>query len=68
MNNNVNLRFDMRANDREPITVQEDDEKNDVNQENINRGLTECVEYSSDQNTNEHKQCGRKWYVPRDKP
>ena len=54
MNNNVNLRFDMRKNDRENLMAQEDDEEKDVHQENLNRCLTECFESSSDENKNTH--------------
>ena len=39
---------------RGSTTAQEDDKENDSNQENINRGLTDCVEPSSDENRNAH--------------
>ena len=40
--------------DRGGATVQEGDEENDVHQETINRGLTDCVEPSRDGNQNAH--------------
>ena len=54
MNNNVNLRFDMRANNRGTTTSQEDDEEQYIHQENINIGLTHYIEPSSDENQNTH--------------
>ena len=54
VNNNVNLQFDMRTKCRVSRTTQEDDEEKYSNQENINRGLTDFVEPSSDANQNTH--------------
>ena len=39
----------MRTNDRGGITAQEDDEENYSNEEHNTRGLTDCVEPSSDE-------------------
>ena len=44
----------MRTNNRGNITAQEDDKEKCFDQENMNRGLTECVESSSGQNQNEN--------------
>ena len=48
INNNVNFQFDICTNDRENIAAQEDDKEKDSNQEHNNRGLTDCIEPSSD--------------------
>ena len=46
----------MFTNNRGNITAQEDDEEKDYNQEHNNRGLTDCVELSSDENTHSNNE------------
>ena len=58
VNNNINLRFDMRTHNKGNITAQEDDEEKDSNQEHNNRGLMDCVEPSSDENVHSNEMVG----------